>query len=896
MADKTGQPEMAQPKTVRLADYRAPDFLIDSVALSFDLGEFNTQVRSVMQVRRNDNASGNTLMLNGRDLELLSIKIDDQLLDAGDYELETETLSIPSVPSSFTLEVITRIHPQDNTSLGGLYTSGGNFCTQCEAEEFRKITYYPDRPDVMAKFVTTITADKTKYPVLLSNGNLIDKGELADGRHWAKWEDPFPKPAYLFALVAGDLACIKDRFETASGRMVDLHVYVQHHNTDKCEHAMRSLKNAMAWDEKVYGREYDLDLYMIVAVDDFNMGAMENKGLNVFNSRYVLARPDTATDGDYQGIEGVIGHEYFHNWSGNRVTCRDWFQLSLKEGFTVYRDEEFSADMGSRGVKRIEDVNILRTHQFREDAGPMAHPVRPESYVEINNFYTVTVYNKGAEVVRMLAHLVGDAGFRRGTDLYFERHDGQAVTTDDFVAAIEDANQADFSQFKNWYSQAGTPVLDISQQYDAAQQRYRLTVSQHCARTPGQPEKRPFHIPLAIGLLDEQGNDLPLYFVGEELNETAADVGDVNSNTRVLHVRDTEQVFEFENIPHAPVPSLLRGFSAPVKLETDISDEQFYFLMGHDSDPFNRWEAGQQMAVKIITALAKTYRCGEPMALSEAYVAAVKKTLKDERLDKALVAAALQLPSEAYLGEFVEVVDPEALHAARRFVLRNLAECLREPLLAMYNANVETGEYRVDAESVGQRALKNTCLSYLMELDDVDVRAQCVTQFGSANNMTDVMVALSCLVNTEGKERAESLSAFYSKWQDDPLVVDKWLSLQATSRLPGALETVQALTRHPAFSIKNPNKVRALIGAFCNGNPAQFHAKDGGGYTFLAEHIIALDALNPQVAARLSNAFSQWRRYDELRQGLMKKQMERVLAKPGLSRDVYEVMSKSLEN
>ena len=894
MTAKTDQPDMAQPKTVHLADYREPDFLIDSIALDFDLDEANTRVSSVMAVRRSSESAGNILMLNGRDLELISVKIDGHLLDAGEYELEAEMLCIPAVPSTFTLEIVTRIHPQENTSLGGLYTSGGNFCTQCEAEEFRKITYYLDRPDVMAKFVTTITADKKKYPVLLSNGNLIDSGEAENGRHWAKWEDPFPKPAYLFALVAGDLACIKDTFTTASGRVVDLHVYVQHHNTDKCEHAMRSLKNAMAWDEKVYGREYDLDLYMIVAVDDFNMGAMENKGLNVFNSRYVLARPDTATDADYQGIEGVIGHEYFHNWSGNRVTCRDWFQLSLKEGFTVYRDEEFSADMGSRGVKRIEDVNILRTHQFREDAGPMAHPIRPESYVEINNFYTVTVYNKGAEVVRMLAHLVGEEGFRRGTDLYFERHDGQAVTTDDFVAAIEDANSVDFSQFKNWYSQAGTPVLNISQQYDASSKRYRLTVSQHCASTPGQSKKWPFYIPLAIGLLDEQGNELPLNLVGETVAESGDDVAD--NGTRVLHVRDAEQVFEFENIPSSPVPSLLRGFSAPVKLQTDISDEQFYFLMGHDSDPFNRWEAGQQMAVKIITAVAEACQRGETLALSDAYVAAIEKTLMDEQLDKALIAAALSLPSEAYLGEFVAVIDPQALHEARHFVLRTLAEALREPLLKVYAANVEKGDYCVDAESIGQRALKNVCLSYLMELDDVGVRAQCVTQFSAANNMTDVMVALNCLVNTQGSERAEALSAFYTQWKDDPLVVDKWLSLQATSRLPGALSNVQALTQHAAFSIKNPNKVRALIGAFCNGNPSQFHAADGGGYTFLAEHIINLDAMNPQVAARLSNAFSQWRRYDEQRQGLMRLQMERVLAAPGLSRDVYEVLSKSLAN
>jgi len=876
-----------QPKTVRLADYRAPEFFIDSVALDFDLGEADTRVSSMMQLRRNGSGGDNALLLNGRDLELVSVSVDGHVLDAGDYELDTETLRIPMLPDVFTLEIVTCIHPQDNTSLGGLYTSGGNFCTQCEAEEFRKITYYLDRPDVMAKFITTITADKTKYPVLLSNGNLLETGELDGGRHWAKWQDPFPKPSYLFALVAGDLACIKDTFVTLSGRIVDLHLYVQHHNVDKCEHAMRSLKNAMSWDEKVYGREYDLDLYMIVAVDDFNMGAMENKGLNVFNSRYVLARPDTATDADYQGIEGVIGHEYFHNWSGNRVTCRDWFQLSLKEGFTVYRDEEFSADMGSRGVKRIEDVNVLRTHQFREDAGPMAHPVRPESYVEINNFYTVTVYNKGAEVVRMLAHLVGEKGFRRGTDLYFERHDGQAVTTDDFVAAIEDANETEFSLFKNWYRQAGTPVLDVKQEYDADKQCYRLTVRQSCPPTPGQLEKQPFHIPLAVGLLDEAGNDFPLRLRGESVPMD-------NNGTRVLDVREVEQVFEFEDIPHAPTPSLLRGFSAPVKLQSDVSDEQFYFLMGHDSDPFNRWEAGQQMAVKIIMELMEKYQQDKPLSLSDDFVAAMEKTLLDTELDKALVAAALSLPSEVYLGEFMPVIDPVALHEVRCFVRRSLAQRLQTALLTRYKENQHDGEYKIDAEAVGRRALKNICLSYLMELNDRDVRVQCVAQFEAAHNMTDVMIALSCLVNSEGDEREKALSAFYTKWQSDPLVVDKWLTLQATSRLPGALKNVQALTQHKAFSIKNPNKVRALIGAFCTGNPAQFHAADGAGYVFLADYVIKLDKLNPQVAARISNVLSQWRRYDKKRQKLMEAQMLRVLAEPGLSRDVYEVMSKSL--
>lgn len=877
-----------QPNTIHLADYREPDFLIDSVVLSFDLDEATTRVSSVLNMRRNSHAEGQPLVLNGRDLELVSISVDGHSLDADKYVVDTESLTIPQLPDTFSLEIVTDIHPQDNTSLGGLYTSGGNFCTQCEAEEFRKITYYLDRPDVMARFTTKITADKARYPVLLSNGNLIDSGELDGGRHWASWEDPFPKPAYLFALVAGNLACVKDTFTTQSGREVDLHIYVQHHNVDKCDHAMRSLKKSMAWDEKVYGREYDLDLFMIVAVDDFNMGAMENKGLNVFNSRYVLARPDTATDQDYQGIEGVIGHEYFHNWSGNRVTCRDWFQLSLKEGFTVYRDEEFSADMGSRGVKRIEDVSILRTYQFREDGGPMAHSVRPESYVEINNFYTVTVYNKGAEVVRMLAHLVGDEGFRRGTDLYFDRHDGQAVTTDDFVKAIEDANDADFSQFKRWYSQAGTPVLNITQDYDAQQQVYRLTIKQHCPDTPKQKNKQAFHIPLAIGLLDAEGNDLPLNLVGEK------SIDKQNAATRILQITEKEQVFEFENIAQMPAPSLLRGFSAPVKLDTDLSDEQFYFLMGHDSDPFNRWEAGQQVAVKIILQLVAQFQQGNALQLSDAYVAAVEKTLLDKNLDKALIAAALKLPSEAYLGEFMTIIDPVALHEARHFVRRSLAERLRSSFMTRYQANISEVEYRIDAESIGQRALKNICLSFLMELDDAETRTLCVSQFKAEHNMTDVMTALSCLVNTEGSEKETALAAFYDKWQTEPLVVDKWFNLQATSRLPDTLDKVVTLTGHSAFTIKNPNKVRALIGAFCNANLVRFHADSGAGYAFLADHVLELDKLNPQVASRMSSAFSQWRKYDEGRQALMKAQLERVLAEPGLSPDVFEVVSKSL--
>ncbi len=872
------------PQTIRLADYQPPAYAIDHVDLHFDLDPDTTRVTSRLSLRRL--REGEPLVLDGHDLELVSVAVNGRVLETDEFRLDEHSLTLAELPDSCELEVVTEIHPAANTSLGGLYTSGGNFCTQCEAEEFRKITYYLDRPDVMARFTTTLVADKADYPVLLSNGNLIASGELEDGRHWARWEDPFPKPAYLFALVAGDLARIEDSFTTTSGRKVDLHIYVQHHNIDKCEHAMRSLQKAMRWDEEVYGREYDLDLYMIVAVDDFNMGAMENKGLNVFNSRYVLARPDTATDTDYLGIESVIAHEYFHNWSGNRVTCRDWFQLSLKEGFTVFRDQEFSADMNSRGVQRIQDVNVLRTHQFREDAGPMAHPVRPDSYVEINNFYTVTAYNKGAEVVRMLAHLVGPEGFRRGTDLYFERHDGQAVTTDDFVSAIEDANDADFSQFRLWYSQAGTPQLNVAHHYDEQQKTLTLNITQSCPPTPGQAHKQPFHIPLAVGLLDAGGNDLPLCLEGE------AATGDT---TRVLHLREAEQSFVFRDVPPGAVPSLLRGFSAPVKLRDDLDDSQRYFLMAHDSDPFSRWEAGQKMAVKILAGLVDDIQAGRPLQLDEAFAEAFARTLADDRLDPAFAALALGLPAENYLAEFIQPIDPQAIHEARDFLRRALAERLRPQLEAVYAQNAGSGEYRIDGESIGRRALKNACLGYLSRIGDSEAIALAEGQFNTAGNMTDSMAALASLASQANAARERALAAFYQRWRDEPLVVDKWLSIQATAALPDTLDRVRELTKHEAFTLKNPNKVRALIGAFASANPSCFHAIDGAGYAFLADHILELDALNPQVAARLTSPFTQWRNYEPKRQALMQAQLQRLLAEPGLSKDVFEVVSKSLQ-
>lgn len=875
------------PKTIYLKDYTPPAYYIPTVDLRFELGDDCTLVHSRLRiVRAATTPAGTPLELDGQHLELIALDLDGVPLAADGYRLDADHLILFDPPPSFDLEVVTRIYPQHNTALEGLYQSSGNFCTQCEAEGFRRITYFLDRPDVMAVFSTTLVADKVRYPVLLSNGNPVASGEWDDGRHWAAWHDPFPKPAYLFALVAGHLQHIEDHFITHSGRKVTLRIYVEPANIDQCEHAMDSLRRAMAWDEERFGLEYDLDLYQIVAVGDFNMGAMENKGLNVFNTKYVLAKPQTATDADYQGILGVIGHEYFHNWTGNRVTCRDWFQLSLKEGLTVFRDQEFSADLGSRGVKRIEDVRVLRSSQFPQDAGPMAHPVRPDSYIEINNFYTVTVYNKGAEVIRMIQTLLGRDGFRRGMDLYFRRHDGQAVTCDDFVAAMADANSADLGQFKRWYHQAGTPELTVGDRYDPATCRYTLTIRQSCPPTPGQPHKEPFHIPLALGLLDAEGHDLPLQLEGEN---------GPGATTRVLELRATEGTFHFVNVPVRPVLSLLRDFSAPVKLNSSASDDDLRFRLAHDRDDFNRWDAGQTLAIRAILALIEQRRQGREGGVSDAFSAAFGRAL-DSDADPALLALVLTLPSEGYLAEQMAVVDVDGIHAMRCLVQRTLAERLQPLLLETYRTlhEQERTGYRIDAATIGRRALKNVCLDYLMQLDSAEVRALCLAQFHGAGNMTDQLGALAPLANCAGPERAEALAAFYARWRHEALVVDKWLSLQATSRLPGTLEVVHQLMTHEAFTLRNPNKVRALIGAFSQANPQYFHAVDGSGYTFLADRVLELNAFNPQIAARLMAAFTRWRQYDPIRQQGMRGQLERILAAPALSPDVYEIAAKSL--
>jgi len=875
-------------QTIRLEDYRPPTYLVDTIDLYVELDPTRTRVRARLQLRANPNGPGQRgeLRLDGRQLELLHVKLDGRELSANEFDVDGESLTILRVPEQFALETLVEINPDANTALEGLYRASGLFCTQCEAQGFRKITYYLDRPDVMARYTTTLVGDRDSTPVLLANGNLIDSGTLDDGRHYAAFEDPFLKPSYLFAMVAGRLAVIQDSFTTMSDRKVSLQIFVEERNRYKCEHAMASLINAMRWDEKTFGLEYDLDEYKVVATDDFNMGAMENKGLNVFNSKYVLARTETATDADFQGIEGVIGHEYFHNWTGNRVTCRDWFQLSLKEGLTVFRDQEFSADMGSRAVKRIADVRLLRNAQFPEDAGPMAHPVRPESYIEINNFYTSTIYNKGAEVIRMYQTLLGAEGFRRGLDLYFQRHDGQAVTTDDFFAAMTDANTVNLGQFKRWYSQAGTPVLDISGVYDPAAKEFRLHVRQSCPETPGQADKQPFLIPLKIGLLGPDGTDLPLQLAGEDVPEFPS---------RTLRVTAAEQSFTFINVPMAPVPSLLRDFSAPVKIHYPCGRDELAFLFAHDSDAFNRWEAGQRLATDVMLEMIADIGSGRKPHVPEEFIAAFHCALTDETADPALLALALTLPSEMELAEAMMIADPGAIHTAREVLRKALAAGLESEFNAVMTTMQDQGLYSLQPQAIGRRSLKNLCLAYLTLLADTEIQKICFEQCVESDNMTDRMAALTCLVYNHLPKWEEALAAFYHQFQDDPLVVDKWFSLQATAPRPETLDKVKELIGHPAFTMRNPNRVRALVGAFAHGNPAFFHDLSGAGYAFVADRVLELDALNPQVAARMISPLSRWRRYGSDRQQLMRQQLERIQARNNLSSDVGEIVQKSLQ-
>jgi aminopeptidase N len=867
MAD--GQIAAPARTEIRLADYTPPAFLVDEVALTFALDPSATIVTAKLAIKRQ--APG-PLVLDGKALELLELRLNGEAMGDNRYTLTPDSLTIPDVPDDFVLETKVRISPETNTALSGLYMSGAGFFTQCEPEGFRRITFFPDRPDVMSRYNVTLIADKAHYPVLLSNGNKVAEG-AADATHWARWEDPHPKPSYLFALVAGNLVAVKDSFTTKSGRHVDLGIYVQKGNEDACGHAMAAVKSSMAWDEQRFGLEYDLGVFNIAAVSDFNAGAMENKGLNIFNTAYVLASTATATDMDFQGVERVIAHEYFHNWTGDRVTCRDWFQLSLKEGLTVFRDQEYMGDQFSAAVKRIADVRMLRTTQFRDDAGPLAHPVRPASYLEINNFYTTTIYEKGAEVVRMYQTLLGRDGFRRGFDTYIERNDNSAATVEDFFAAMQSAapDGLDLSLLLRWYEQAGTPEISFSESFDPALETYKLTLYQHTNPTPGQPEKKPFLIPVAVGLLDEHGKDL---------------IG-----TQILILDQPEQNFEF-HLPGAtavPVPSLFRNFSAPIKLK-GLSRDRLAFLAAQDTDLFNRWDALQQYATQILLEAIAAHQQGAAYALDAGLRDAVAAILQDAKTDPAFAAEALLLPGESLLADQMDVVDPDAIHAVRDATRAALGTALRTEFNAAYEAFGKVAPHDLSGHAIGSRALKNACLGYLTAAGDSTLAA---AQFASGANMTDSLSALVNLAETIGAARDDAFTAYYEQWKANPLVLDKWFAVQARAGAADTLARVQGLTKHKDFDLKNPNRLRALIGAF-TGNAPVFHDKSGAGYALLADTIITVDALNPQIAARLCTALGAWRRYDEARQALMKATLERILAVDSLSHNSYEMASKSL--
>ncbi len=882
------------PKTVSLQDYQPPAYLVDSVQLYFSLFDEFTLVTSTLALKRNPVLQAEqpvALVLNGVDLELLELILEDQALPETAYQLEGENLTIHSVPRRCTLVVRTRIYPHKNTSLEGLYVSNGMYCTQCEAEGFRKITYYPDRPDVMSRFTTTIEADQKRYPVLLSNGNPIEKGLTDSGRHWVKWEDRFKKPCYLFALVAGQLQSKTAHYKTISGREVELTIYVEPQDLDKVDHALLSLQKSMVWDEQIYGREYDLDIYMIVAVSHFNMGAMENKGLNIFNTSCVLAHPKTTTDASFQRVEGVIAHEYFHNWSGNRVTCRDWFQLTLKEGFTVFRDQEFSADMGSRAIKRVKDVSLLRAHQFVEDAGPMAHPVRPSTYIEINNLYTATVYEKGAEIVRMLHTLVGPEGFRKGCDLYFDRYDGQAVTCEDFVGAIEEANGVDLSQFKVWYAQAGTPEIAVTDEYDAGKKLYRLHMTQAInVPTEVSSTQSVLHIPIKVALMGAQGQ--PIDFCLHK-----SDVGGGRSlQETVLSFVEEQQTFEFYEVLEKPVPSLLRDFSAPVRLKYPYTIKQLAFLMAHDTDSFNRWDAGETLKVQEVLAAVERLNVQAEPQFSNDLLAAYESILTVDYADKAEQALMLQLPQQDYISGFMTEIQVDEIFNARRILQKAVVDRCRERMYALYEQNQPVGIYEPSVEQIATRHLKNTLLSFLSIEADDDMQTLCFKQFEQANNMTDQSLALRLLVHEDFVVAEEVLARFYQQWAHEPLVVDLWLSVQATKPHANTLAVVKTLRTHKAFDLNNPNRIRALIGSFCHANVTQFHRPDGAGYAFLADTVLELNGINAQVAARMLMPLTRWRKYNSHRQNLMQEALTRIINEPNLSKDVYEVASKSLKS
>ena len=873
----------ALPQTIYLKDYKVSPFLIETTDLVFDLGDQQTCVTTRLVVRRNPASAeqSNSLELNSKgDVQLQWIEIDGQRLNDSDYTLSDNMLILPNLPASCVITTEVLIQPQLNTSMMGLYRSRTMFCTQCEAEGFRRITYFPDRPDIMSIFTVKIVADKANYPILLSNGNAIERADLEGGRHSITWHDPFKKPSHLFALVAGTLAVVEDSFTTVSGREIPLQIFVEEKDLDKCAHAMLSLKKSMRWDEDVYGREYDLDIFMIVAVDDFNMGAMENKGLNIFNTSAVLANPKTTTDASFLRVEGVVAHEYFHNWSGNRVNVRDWFQLSLKEGFTVFRDSQFSSDMNSPTVKRIEDVSFLRTHQFAEDGGPMSHQVQPDAYMEINNFYTLTVYEKGSEIVRMYHTLLGAKTFRKGSDLYFDRHDGEAVTIEEFVAAMEDASGRDLTQFRRWYKQSGTPVLKVRSEYDATAKTYKLNFDQSCPPTPGQSEKLPFVIPVKLGLVSDDGVDIQLNSAGE--------------TEIIIEITEPHHHLVFENIDAEPVPSLLRGLSAPVKLDYPYSTEQLAHLMANDSDGFNRWDASQTLSLTVLNQLMHDSLHDRPMVLDGELVEAYKALLSDESLDSAMVALMLQLPTEALLHEEANTIHIAAIHDARSFLRTALAGCLAVELETIYERHNTQQAYAPNVEQMGNRSLKNAALSYLMLVDSGVELAW--AQFQNADNMTDQSAALSALVNCPAAAdyAAKALALFLEEFKDEALAMNVWLQIQAANSQPNALDRVKALLEHSAFSMTNPNKIRSLIGGFANANHVNFHATDGSGYVFLTEQILALNTVNPQIAARLVTPLTRWKKFSEPNRKLMRDALQNIANEPNLVKDVYEIATKSL--
>lgn len=867
---------------IRREEYKPSPYQIRTVHLDFDLDPALTKVFATLDIEARGLEAG-PLVLHGEHLKLLSIKVDGRELTDDAYAVGPETLTIHKPPVRFRLETAVEISPKNNVALSGLYMSDAYFCTQCEAEGFRRITYFLDRPDIMAVYTTRMTADRAKYPVLLGNGNPIAQGHLAGGRHFAEWHDPFPKPSYLFALVAGDLARVGGEYTTKTGRRITLGVFVDRGNEHKAGYALDALKRSMLWDEEVFGREYDLDIFNIVAVSAFNFGAMENKGLNIFNDKLVLASPDTATDVDYEMIEAVVAHEYFHNWTGNRITCRDWFQLCLKEGLTVYRDQRFSADMRSAAVHRISEVKQLRARQFREDAGPLAHNVRPDSYQTIDNFYTATIYEKGAELVRMIHTILGEAGFRKGMDLYFARNDGTAATVDDFVKAFEDANGVDLTQFARWYAQAGTPTVTAKGAYDAATSTYTLSLEQHTRPTPGQPTKVPFHIPIRVGLLDSKGADMRVSL------ENGAPV-----TSPVLHLKEHAQTFVFKGVPEKPVPSLNRGFSAPVHVEIDLSPAERSFLLARDGDPFNRWDAGQQYAASVLVKMANEARSGGVPKADPAFLESFGAVFRDARKDPAYAALMMALPTENELAQIIDGADPDAIHAARSALIAAITENNRAQLEDIYAGLKGNEPFQPTAEQAGKRALRNACMRYLTARDTPAARTLGAQHFKAADNMTDQSAALAALVDLDGPEREAALKAYEVQWTGTPLALDRLFSTQAMSCRPDALARLKTLMRHPHIDIKNPNRVRATLLPFAINNPLHFHAKDGSGYRFVADHVIALDKLNPQMAARLSGAFETWRRYEPARQANAKAELARILATPDLSTNTSEMVSKTL--